>query len=225
MFIVNGHQFAYSPITGSHVSVGDMMFIVSNMYTAMYAFELCYRTGISPVAWAHHTGTAIMAQYALVLSHDGHHRDGSLEQILCLVWGLFDIVSEAIPHFTFILYRLFPTRHAYLHRWLLTATVVMLVSTALETGIVVWIYVALFSRWRSELRFLTPFMYCIFAVAQLWGAWALWGLTQKQKRLVESERGGVCLCLVVKVEEVRKNGGDDIELNVVNVVQPVNNKV
>ena len=87
MYIVVGHQFNSSPIVHSRISVGDVMFLVSNMYTAMYTFELCYRTGISPIAWLHHTGTAIMAQYALILSGDPRHKDGPIEQILCLIWG------------------------------------------------------------------------------------------------------------------------------------------
>ncbi|CAI6331690.1 unnamed protein product [Periconia digitata] len=180
MIIVSGRQFAYSPIPRSPISVGDMMFVVSNIYTAMYVFELCYRTGISPIAWLHHTGTAIMAQYALLLSRDKRHSDGSIELILCLLW--------AIPHATFIMYRLYPTSHATLYRWFTIATIVMLLSTLLETAIVFWIYVALFKRWRAELKIVTPIMHMLFTTAQLWGARALRGLAQKQKKLLEQEK-------------------------------------
>ncbi|KAF1962219.1 hypothetical protein CC80DRAFT_399744 [Byssothecium circinans] len=194
MFIVAGHEFAYSPIPHSRISVGDMMFIVSNMYTAMYTFELCYRTGISPIAWLHHTGTAVMAQYALVLSADPEHRDGGIEQVLCWIWGLFDIFSEAIPHLTFILYRLFPRSHATLYRWFVVCTIIMLFSTVLETGIVFWIFITLYGRWRRELKILTPAFHCLFTAAQLWGARALWGLAKRQRMLIEEEKGRVCLC-------------------------------
>ncbi|PVH96112.1 hypothetical protein DM02DRAFT_130974 [Periconia macrospinosa] len=190
MLIVAGHQFSYSPIPNSRISVGDMMFVVSNIYTAMYAFELCYRTGISPIAWLHHTGTAVMAQYALLLSRDKRHSDGSIELILCLIWGLFDIVSEAIPHLTFILYRLFPTAHSSLYRWFTIATLVMVSSTLLETAIILWIYVALFKRWRTDLKIVTPVMHLLFTSAQLWGARALRGLAQREKKLIQQEQNG-----------------------------------
>lgn len=66
----------------------------------------------------------------------------------------------------------------------------MLLSTALETAVVLWIYAALFRRWRTELKIVTPIMHALFTVAQLWGARALRGLALRQKKLKEQEKSG-----------------------------------
>lgn len=65
-----------------------MMFFTSHLYTAMYVVELCYRQGISYIAWVHHIGAAIMAQTAIQLSRQARkYPDSAIELYLCLIWG------------------------------------------------------------------------------------------------------------------------------------------
>lgn len=48
--LVSGHNFN-SRFIGKSLTIGDVLFLCSNTYTAVYMFELCYRQGISYITW------------------------------------------------------------------------------------------------------------------------------------------------------------------------------
>lgn len=73
-----------------HPTMGDMLLVLTQLFVAMYLFELFYRKTLSPVAVLHHVGAVTIAQAAVVLSLDlSHEADATIEFVLCLVWGTF----------------------------------------------------------------------------------------------------------------------------------------
>lgn len=96
------------------------------------------------------------------------------------------MVSEAIPHATLIIYRLYPKEHRRLLFWFRAAFVATIASTVLETIIILWIYIALFHRWHTALKVATPLLHVLFTAAQLWSAWCLWKLGNREKALQSS---------------------------------------
>src|SRR5579871_3564936 len=73
-----------------HPTMGDMLLVLTQLFVAMYVFELFYRKTLSPVAVLHHVGAVTIAQAAVVLSLDlSHEVDATIEFVLCLVWGMF----------------------------------------------------------------------------------------------------------------------------------------
>jgi hypothetical protein len=75
-------------VTGSTVTMGDILIVAAQMLMAMYVFELIYRDRVSPVSVVHHIGTIMVGQSAIAISLDlVHERDATIEFILCTVWG------------------------------------------------------------------------------------------------------------------------------------------
>lgn len=71
-----------------HPTMGDVLLVLTQLFVAMYLFELFYRKTLSPVAVLHHVGAVTIAQAAVVLSLDlSHEVDATIEFVLCLVWG------------------------------------------------------------------------------------------------------------------------------------------
>ncbi|KAF9738973.1 hypothetical protein PMIN06_007762 [Paraphaeosphaeria minitans] len=183
--LVSGHNFNTHFV--AHLTTGDVLFLCSHTYTAIYIFELCYRQGISYITWVHHSCTILIAQLALAFTTTHRAPDTTIEMTLCLVWGVFDILSEAITHLTMVLYRLYPTRHDFLYRALRIAFVVSALSTAIETAVVGWFYGALFHRWSTLNKALTPMLFIAFVAAQIWSAICLWRIGSAKGVLM---RGG-----------------------------------
>ena len=73
---------------GEHPTMGDILIVLTQLYVAMYLFELFFRRTLSYVAVLHHVGAVVIAETAVVLSLDlAHERDATVEFVLCLVWG------------------------------------------------------------------------------------------------------------------------------------------
>lgn len=89
--VVSGDYSLMSPYAGSKtVTMGDMLIITFQLFTAMYIFELFFRVHVSLISSAHHIGAIIIAQSATVLFLDpAHAKDAPLEFILCLLWGMY----------------------------------------------------------------------------------------------------------------------------------------
>jgi hypothetical protein len=87
--ILTGKALPSSPLSaGSKVTAGDMLIISSQIFTAMYIFELFFRDEISPISCAHHIGAIVIAQAAVAMSFDAkHERDALWEILLCFLWG------------------------------------------------------------------------------------------------------------------------------------------
>lgn len=73
---------------GSKVTMGDLLLVLTQLFTCMYIFELLYREKLSPIAVAHHIGAIVIGQSATVLSLDLiHQQDATIEFLMVLVWG------------------------------------------------------------------------------------------------------------------------------------------
>jgi hypothetical protein len=85
--ILAGKALPSSPLSlGSKVTAGDMFIISTQIFTAMYVFELFFRDEISPISCAHHIGAVVIAQSAVAMSFDAkHERDALWELLLCFL--------------------------------------------------------------------------------------------------------------------------------------------
>lgn len=82
-----GHSVGFSRRSDGF-TMGDALFLAIMIVSVMYAHELAYREGISPVAVAHHVGVLIMGQLTLYWSASNKHQpDAALEAVLALFWG------------------------------------------------------------------------------------------------------------------------------------------
>ncbi|APA08543.1 hypothetical protein SS1G_02249 [Sclerotinia sclerotiorum 1980 UF-70] len=177
---------------GSQVTMGDILIVAAQMLIAMYIFELLYRPKISPVSVGHHVGTILIGQSAIAISLDlVKERDATIEFILCTVWGAFDIISEFLPHLTIILYRVYPTSHAFLRKIFRIAAITTFTGTVAETILTMFLFGSLWDRWTLAFKITTPMLHIVFMAAQLWGTWNFVGLYRRQGVLMgEMEKRG-----------------------------------
>lgn len=92
MQFICGQSGLRTPIRGDGgLTIGDMLFLLSELYSAYYLFELVFRARfISLISLAHHVGLLIVVQTALDLeAHAGHDYDTTKEFYFCMVWGTF----------------------------------------------------------------------------------------------------------------------------------------
>ncbi|KAJ7580684.1 hypothetical protein C8J56DRAFT_960606 [Mycena floridula] len=177
-------KFLKSPFaSGSRATMGDVLVVVGHLLTAMYAFELIYRLKISPISIAHHIGTILIGQTAMILSLSPREVDAVLEFLLCLVWGVFDIISEFYPHVAIVLYRLYPDNHRLLRKVFRVACFSTLFGTTTETVMIFVLFGSLWHKWTIEFKILTPILHCIFTAAQLHGSRVFWEMYKKEDRL------------------------------------------
>ena len=91
---VCGQSSLKTPLRGGDggVTIGDVLFILSELYSAYYLFELVFRARfISYISLAHHVGLLIVVQMALDLeAHATHDHDTTKEFYFCMVWGACD---------------------------------------------------------------------------------------------------------------------------------------
>lgn len=85
-----GHSKLQSPIVPGHKPTnGDVMIVCSQLFTAMYIFELYFRRTISVISAAHHIGAILITQSAVAIGLNFHHeKDATFEFVLCFVWGM-----------------------------------------------------------------------------------------------------------------------------------------
>ncbi|OGM49000.1 hypothetical protein ABOM_003165 [Aspergillus bombycis] len=178
----------YAP--GSRVTMGDMLVVVAQMLIGMYAFELIYRTKLSPIAVLHHIGTIVIGQSAIAISLDlAREPDADIEFVLCTVWGAFDIISEFFPHLAIILYRVFPHRHRFLKRLFLLSCITTAFGTTCETIVISFLFGSLWDRWQIAFKVVTPLLHVAFSAAQVHGSVVFWKMYKRQQRLEEETSG------------------------------------
>ncbi|KAI9713649.1 MAG: hypothetical protein M1812_006621 [Candelaria pacifica] len=179
----------YAP--GSTATLGDVLVVASLWLVAMYAFELIYRIKISPIGIAHHVGTILIGQSALVLGLDPRlNRDVDIEFIICLLWGAFDIISEFWPHVAIILYRVYPNNHNFLRKVFKIACISTLFGTFCETVITMFFFGSLWDRWTIDFKIATPVLHVVFTIAQLHGSRVFWIMMRRQEMLLREEGEG-----------------------------------
>ncbi|KAL0254353.1 hypothetical protein SLS55_009828 [Diplodia seriata] len=169
--VASGHSSLHTPMSrGSIVTMGDMMVVCSQIFIGMYVFELFYRTSISVVSALHHIGAMVIGQTAVIISMDpSHEEDARIEFILCFVWGAFDIVAEFWPHLTMIMYRVYPNNYRFQVKVFKACAFTELVSTTIETAVVMWLFGSLWHKWTIAFKVATPILHVVFSAAQIWG--------------------------------------------------------
>ncbi|KAE8312138.1 hypothetical protein BDV41DRAFT_308498 [Aspergillus transmontanensis] len=189
--VVIGRSSFHTPYAhGSHVTMGDMLVVVAQMLIGMYAFELIYRTKLSPIAVLHHIGTIIIGQSAIAISLDlAREPDADIEFVLCTVWGAFDIISEFFPHLAIILYRVFPNRHRFLKRLFLLSCITTAIGTTCETIVIFFLFGSLWDRWQIAFKVVTPLLHIAFSAAQIHGSVVFWKMYKRQQKLEEEIPG------------------------------------
>ncbi|KAJ8114428.1 hypothetical protein OPT61_g3696 [Boeremia exigua] len=190
--VATGHADFHTPMFGhgvgfSHRSdgftMGDALYLAIMVVSVMYAHELAYREGISPVAVAHHVGVLVMGQLTLYWSASNKHQpDAALEAVLALFWGFYDLVVEVPPHVTMIIYRNPDVATSTQLRSFCVAFWCSLIGTAAETATIFGLYGALWHKWTLTMKIMIPILHCIFTAAQLWGEKCTWDLWQQEKR-------------------------------------------
>ncbi|GAB7355494.1 hypothetical protein MBLNU459_g5988t1 [Dothideomycetes sp. NU459] len=187
---VLSHNSLSSPYFGSKtITLGDVLLVISELFCCMYVFELFYRTKISPISALHHVGAILIAQTGIVLSETRDHRsDGTIEFMLCLLWGFFDILAELWPHIAIILYRVWNDDHEFLRKVFLIACCTEVIGTLVETITVMTIFGSLWDRWTLELKIVTPILHVLFSAAQLWGAKVFFSMYKSQVRKCVEQR-------------------------------------
>jgi hypothetical protein len=94
--VLFGNASLHTPMgKRAHPTMGDLLMVLTQLFSAMYIFELLYRQKLSPIAVAHHIGAIVIAQSAVVLSLDlDHQKDATLEFVMCLIWGKHSFYSD-----------------------------------------------------------------------------------------------------------------------------------
>lgn len=167
----------------SNVSMGDLLLILTQLFCSMYIFELLFRSKISPISVAHHIGAILIAQTGTVLSLDlNHQQDATIEFMLCLVWGAFDVLAELWPNVAIILYRVYNDNHYFLMNVFLGTCLITICGTVAET-IMIGVFLAQsWSRWELAFKIVTPILHIVFSMAQLHGSRILYSLYLSQKK-------------------------------------------
>ncbi|KAJ5644030.1 uncharacterized protein N7484_006537 [Penicillium longicatenatum] len=176
---------------GSIVTLGDVLIVAAQMLIGMYIFELIYRSKLSPVAVAHHTGTILIGQSAIAISLKLlREPDADIEFILCTVWGAFDMIAEFFPHVAIILYRVYPDRHHFLSRVFLVSCIITAIGTTGETIVTMWLFGSLWERWQIAFKVVTPLLHVAFSIAQIHGSLVFWRMYKRQQRFIREEEEG-----------------------------------
>ncbi|KAJ7728136.1 hypothetical protein DFH07DRAFT_896018 [Mycena maculata] len=182
--VVFGTAGFHTPFAhGSTVTMGDILVVVAQMLVGGFLFELIYRTKISPISVVHHMASILVAQAAITISISGN-KDSSIEFLLCLVWGAFDIICEFLPHVTIIAYRVYPDSHRFLATMFRAACVTTLIGTVSETVVAMYFFGQLWSRWTLPFKILTPMLHVAFSTAQFHGTRIFFRLWRKQEGII-----------------------------------------
>lgn len=92
-FLVGPTASFNTPIGGrsSQVTIGDVMFLFAELYSAYYLYEMCFRTQhASMLSIAHHIGLLLITQTAIALFGKSHgHVEATIEFFMCMVWGMY----------------------------------------------------------------------------------------------------------------------------------------
>lgn len=105
--------------------------------------------------------------------------------------GAFDIVCELLPHIAIVLYRLYPTRHTFLSRLFLFASISTFIGTVCETLVIFYLFGSLWPEWQLAFKIVTPVLHIAFSATQLHGSRVFWRMWRRQRGIIEGlELGG-----------------------------------
>ncbi|UPL00493.1 hypothetical protein LCI18_011427 [Fusarium solani-melongenae] len=183
-----GHARLSSNFMGSrrsNITYGDYLFTLSQIYSAYYLFEMCFRTRFaSPISIAHHIGVLIVIQVALALFSDlKKHPEAIIEFYMCMVWGSFDVVVE-LPLYTFmIVWRVRNNNHRLLSRMSYACCVWVLLGATVETAVTIWLLQRSWDRWSLSFHIILPLVFSLWISTQLYGAGRIFGMARSKARL------------------------------------------
>lgn len=201
----------------SNVSMGDLLLILTQLFCSMYIFELLFRAKISPISVAHHIGAILIAQTGTVLSLDlNHQQDATIEFMLCLVWGAFDVLAELWPNVAIILYRVYNDNHYFLMNVFLGTCLITICGTVAET-IMIGVFLAQsWSRWELAFKIVTPILHIVFSMAQLHGSRILYSLYLSQKKkLAQAENRMMDPEVNIQAKSKKIDDDDEVRLKVI----------
>jgi hypothetical protein len=169
-------------------TMGDILLVLTQLFVALYVFELLIRKAPSPIAVMHHAGAIIIAQSAVVLSlRLERESNATMEFVLCLVWAAFDVLAELWLNVAFILYRIHP-HNANLLAYVFGSTfIISLMGTIAETVMIMTLFGQSWDKWELSFKVITPILHVLFTVAQLHAARILLAMWAKQKAAVSEE--------------------------------------
>jgi hypothetical protein len=188
--VVFGHSQLSSPMTGlhAHPTMGDMLLVLCHLFCSMYLFELFFRKTLSPIAVMHHVGAVMIGQSAIALSLDlDNEPNATMEFVLCLVWGIFDVLAEGWLNLAFILYRIRPDNHRFLKQLFISTCIITILGTTAETIMIMTLFGMSWDAWAIEFKILTPILHIIFTLAQLHGSRILFSMYKRQKIILAEE--------------------------------------
>ncbi|PNS17323.1 hypothetical protein CAC42_7006 [Sphaceloma murrayae] len=186
--IIAVRDFRAPLVPGSALRMGDALVVISEIFCAMYIFELLWRTQVSLIGQLHHIGAIVIAQSAIVLGFDpSHSSDAGIEFVLCLIWGFFDVLAEFHPHLAMLIYRYRPAAHGLNARVLRVVACTEVVSTTVETVVVMSLFGSLWHDWTLGLKIATPILHCLFSYAQLSGVRTFWAMAADEDRKAKGE--------------------------------------
>jgi hypothetical protein len=188
--VVFGQSELHSPMSKSHVhpTMGDILIVLVQLFVAMYVFELFFRKTLSPIAVMHHVGAIVIAQSAVVLSLDlNKESNATMEFVLCLVWGAFDVLAEGWLNLAFILYRLRSNDHNFLSYLFASTCIITVLGSVAETIMIMTLFGQSWDKWEIEFKIVTPILHIVFTLAQLHGSRILFAMYKKQKRYLAEE--------------------------------------
>ncbi|KAH0420273.1 hypothetical protein CcaCcLH18_14096 [Colletotrichum camelliae] len=183
-FIAGSAVLSTSIATGSQVQVGDLLFIISQIYTAYYTFELCYRTQFaSPLGIAHHTGLIAIMQTSLLLFHDlEKHPEATIEFYMCMVWGSFDAIVELPIFISMIIWRKRRNESKLLAYMTGGLCVWVVVGASTEVIVTIYLLYQSWDRWGNVWKFVTPFIFSLWISTQLYGASRLYSMSKSERQ-------------------------------------------
>lgn len=169
-------------------TMGDVLLVLTQLFVALYIFELMIRKSPSPIAVLHHVGAIVIAQSAVVLSlRLEKEQNATMEYVLCLVWAAFDVLAELWLNVAFIIYRIWPDNHALLAYVFGSTGIVSVMGTVAETVMVMTLFGQSWDQWDLSFKVATPMLHILFTIAQLHAAKILFHFWTKHKRLLAEE--------------------------------------
>ncbi|KAJ7756258.1 hypothetical protein B0H16DRAFT_1315200 [Mycena metata] len=174
-----------------HITTGDLLLVVAQVYCAYYVFELAFRVRfISGISAAHHFGLLIITQTALVLSvnFSGRRSDATIEFYMCIVWGAFDVVAEIPLHTAMIYWRVHRSgdRRRLMHI-AYSCYLWQVVLSVGETGLTIYLLKVSWARWVLAWRIVTPVVFTLWIATQIYGATLLLKMGNEERRALKSK--------------------------------------
>ncbi|KAF2664329.1 hypothetical protein BT63DRAFT_444073 [Microthyrium microscopicum] len=183
--IVFGQSALSSPMSRLHPkpTMGDILLVLCHLFSSMYLFELVLRRKPSLITIMHHVGGVMIGQSAIALSVDYEHQpNATVEFVMCLVWGFWDVLAEWSTNVAFVLYRIKGDNHQLLARMFATLTVISVLGTIAETIMVMVLFGLSWSVWEIQFKVLTPLLHTLFMFSQLQSARVLFKMFKKEKQ-------------------------------------------